>query len=143
MASMGDYSELSGLSARVDNVLYMPSLDAPVHKPHPFVYFISVINESSQTIKITGRKWVVCEHGGDVDGELTVVEGEGVVGQHPLITPMDSFSYNSYHVIARRATVKGTLFGETSEGLRILVKIPDFTMEVPAAGTGKGGEDWV
>lgn len=131
MNNNNQYRELPGLSVNIDNVVHMPSLDAPADKPHPFVYFISVLNGADVTVKIMGRKWVVREEGGDADGELTVVEGEGVVGQNPVIPPMEHFTYNSYHVIANRATVNGMLFGETSLGDKIFVKIPEFTLEAP------------
>ena len=66
--------KLDGLSVRVDDVIYMPSLDAPDERPHPFVYFISIKNESGEKVTIRGRKWIVRED----DGEVTVVEGDGV-----------------------------------------------------------------
>ena len=119
--------ELEGLRVKIDDVIYMPSLDAPEEKPHPFVYFISIHNESPVPVRIRGRKWVVQED----EGEITVVEGDGVVGQTPLIEPGGHFSYNSYHVVARGARVSGAFFGETAAGDWIYAKIPSFQLEVP------------
>jgi ApaG protein len=100
------YEEIEGLSVRVDDVIYMPSLDAPSDKPHPFVYFITIQNASIERVRIVGRKWVVREAGGCV----TVVEGEGVVGQSPALEPGEDFSYNSYHTTAENADVQGAFF---------------------------------
>jgi ApaG protein len=119
--------EFDGLRVKVDDVVYMPSLDAPPEKPHPFVYFISIHNDSALTVTIRGRKWVVREAG----GEVTVVEGEGIVGQTPVIEPGGHFSYNSYHVTAADAWVSGAFFGETALGERIFTRIPEFQLEVP------------
>ena len=119
--------EFEGLRVKVDDVLYMPSLDAPPDKPHPFVYFISIHNDSPVPVTIRGRKWVVKEEG----GEIMVVEGDGVVGQTPSIMPGEHFSYNSYHVIARNAEVSGAFFGETAAGEWIFTRIPEFRLEVP------------
>ncbi|MFT4177247.1 MAG: ApaG domain [Luteolibacter sp.] len=119
--------EYEGLRVHVDDVIYMPSLDAPEEKPHPFVYFISIHNDSPLPVTIRGRKWVVCEDG----GETTVVEGDGVVGQFPLIEPGGHFSYNSYHVSARGATVRGAFFGATATGEWFFTRIPEFRLEVP------------
>lgn len=119
--------EYNGLRVRVDDVVYMPSLEAPPEKPHPFVYFISIFNESAMAVTIRGRKWVVCEDG----GETTVVEGDGVVGQSPVIEPGGHFSYNSYHVTAVGATVAGAFFGETAEGEWVFCRIPEFRLNVP------------
>ena len=51
--------ELSGLDVIIDDVIYMPSLEAPADKPHPFVYFVTIKNNSDKTVKICGRKWVI------------------------------------------------------------------------------------
>lgn len=119
--------EFPKLRVRVDDVVYMPSLDAPPEKPHPFVYFISIHNESSIPITIRGRKWVVRED----EGEVTVVEGDGVVGQTPVIEPGGHFSYNSYHVVATGAIAAGAFFGKTGEGDWIYSRIPEFRLDVP------------
>lgn len=126
-AMAGKIREFEGLRVTVEDVVYMPSLEAPPEKPHPFVYFISIHNDSSVPVTIRGRKWVVRED----DGEVTVVEGDGVVGQTPLIEPGGNFSYNSYHVVAGGATVEGAFFGETATGEWVFTRIPEFRLEVP------------
>ena len=120
-------TELEGMRVQIDDVVYMPSLEAPPDRPHPFVYFISIINDSDQHVVIRGRKWVVREEG----GHATVVEGEGVVGQNPELGPGDDFSYNSYHVTATHGVAEGAFFGTTSDGRRVFVRIPSFRLDVP------------
>ncbi len=122
----GTMKELAGLRVKVDDVVYMPSLEAPVEKPHPFVYFLSIHNDSDVAVEIRGRKWVVRE----ASGEVTVVEGDGVVGQFPVIEPGGHFSYNSYHVVAGNAEVEGAFFAEAPDGW-VFTRIPSFTLEVP------------
>ena len=119
--------EFEKLRVKVDDVVYMPSLDAPLDKPHPFVYFISIHNDSTIPVTIRGRKWVVRES----EGEVVVVEGEGVVGQSPLIEPGGHFSYNSYHVVAGEARASGAFFGVASGGDCFFTRIPEFPLEVP------------
>ncbi len=128
MADMaGVIREFEGLRVKVDDVIYMPSLDAPPNKPHPFVYFISIHNDSPIPVTIRGRKWVVNED----EGEVTVVEGDGVVGQTPTIAPGEHFSYNSYHVVAKGALASGAFFGETATGEWVFARIPEFRLDVP------------
>jgi ApaG protein len=129
IAGMATITELEGLSVKVDDVIYMPSLDAPAEKPHPFVYFISIQNNSGQRVTIQGRKWVVKE-----GSEVTVVEGDGVVGQTPVLEPGEDFSYNSYHVVGADAVAEGAFFGKTGSGDWVFAKIPAFELCVP---------DWV
>lgn len=119
--------ELKKLRVKVDDVVYMPSLDAPANKPHPFVYFISIHNESGEEVTIVGRKWVVRE-----GEETVVVEGDGVVGQTPQLAPGQHFSYNSYHVTAENAVAEGAFFGRTAKGEVVFARIPRFELELPS-----------
>jgi ApaG protein len=121
------FGELNGLSVTVDRVAYMPTLDAPPDKPFPFVYFITIHNGSNESVTIRGRKWVVS----DLSGEVVVVEGDGVVGKTPLIEPGQSFSYNSYHVIATDSVAEGAFIGLTEQGQPVIVRIPRFEMLSP------------
>jgi len=122
-------SELEGLRATVDRVSYMPHLEAPADKPFPFVYFITIHNDSDETVTIKGRKWVVT----DSAGATIVVEGDGVVGKFPRLTTGESFSYNSYHVIACDSVAEGAFIGLTDEAKPVLVRIPRFEMKAPEA----------
>lgn len=105
----------------------MPSLDAPADRPHPFVYFVTIKNNSDESVKICGRKWVITLE----NGEKTIVEGDGVVGQFPKIKVGEDFSYNSYHVIGSDCKVQGAFFGETETGRAVFAKIPNFELNVP------------
>ncbi len=121
------YREIPGLRVEIDEVIYMPHLDAPDDRPHPFVYFLSIINDSEQTLTIRGRKWIVKSG----DGETVVVEGSGVVGETPLLRPGERFSYNSYHVVKMNSEAWGTFFGILDSGEKIRVTIPNFKLKVP------------
>ena len=61
--------ELEGLRVTVDQVIYTPHLDAPKERPFPFVYHITIHNQSDVAVTIRGRKWVVTGK----DGSCTVV----------------------------------------------------------------------
>jgi ApaG protein len=121
--------ELTDIRVTVDDVVHMPGLDAPPDKPHPFVYFISIHNDSTAVVTIRARKWILR---GD-DGDVMVVEGQGVVGQMPEIEPGGHFSYNSYHVIGGPASVSGAFFGESADGGWFFTRIPGFELRPPPA----------
>jgi ApaG protein len=121
------FQELEGLSVKVDDVIYMPNLEAPKDRPHPFVYFISIINQSSKEVQILGRKWVLRQ----ANGEYIVVGGDGVVSQEPTIRPGDDFTYNSYHVIGDHSQATGAFFGRDEDGQPVRVRIPDFELKIP------------
>jgi ApaG protein len=120
-------SELEGLRVKIDRVVYVPHLDAPAERPYPFVYFITISNESDTPVTIKARKWIVTE----ASGERVVVEGDGVVGKFPRLEPGQHFSYNSYHVIASDSVAEGAFFGLTDAGQVVLTRIPAFRMIAP------------
>lgn len=122
------FEELEGLSVVVDDVIYMPSLDHPEDRPHPFVYFINIRNDSTERVCIRGRKWLVRE---DQTDEVVVVEGDGVVGQTPDLSPGQVFSYNSYHVARGNGHAEGAFFGQTESGRNVFVRIPRFKLQLP------------
>ncbi len=122
-----EFELLEGLNVTVDGVQYDVSRPAPPDRPHPFVYHISIHNGSEETIRIFGRKWIVR----DTDGDTMVVEGDGVVGQFPNLSPGQTFSYDSYHVIKSESTATGSFFGTTEEGSPVCVRIPPFEMQPP------------
>jgi ApaG protein len=123
---MGEFSHIDGVRVEVDDVVYMPSLQTPPDKPYPFIYFITIYNESDKVIKILGRKWLVNEN----DGACVVVEGSGVIGEKPTLKPGENFSYNSYHVVARSGEAAGALYG-VADGERFMVAIPEFDLNCP------------
>lgn len=119
---------LKGFEATVDRVIYNPELPASPDQPHPFIYYITIRNLSDQTVTVKGRKWVVRAE----DGQVTAVEGDGVVGCFPRLEPGEAFSYNSYHTTAGRAVAEGAYLAMTEEeGLPVIAKIPPFELIPP------------
>ena len=121
------FRELTNLRVIIDKIAYMPALEAPPDRPYPFVYFITIDNQSTETVTIKGRKWVIT----DQTGQKVVVEGDGVVGEYPCLRPGERFSYNSYHVIGMDSVAEGAFIGLTNESVPFVVRIPPFKMDVP------------
>jgi len=118
---------LEGFGATVDRVVHAPDLPASPEQPHPFVYFITIRNESDRTVTVKGRKWVVRAE----DGHVTAVEGDGVVGCFPRLDPGEQFSYNSYHTTAGRAVAEGSYLAVTEDGEAVMALIPAFDLIPP------------
>lgn len=128
MGASNAFFEPEGLQVTVDRVAYYPGLEGPPDRPHSFVYFISIHNRTKLAVTIKGRKWVVTNE----RGEITAVEGDGVVGEFPTIEPGEKYSYNSRHVLDTNSGVaEGSYLGIDALGRKVLTRIPRFTMEVP------------
>ena len=54
-----------------------------------FSYVINIENNSSRTVQLLRRKWMIF----DSIGDHLLVEGEGVVGQKPVIAPGEIYTY--------------------------------------------------
>lgn len=122
-----EFESLDGLNVHVDDVVYMPTLDVSPDLPHAFVYFITIINDSRQAVRIGGRKWVIRQN----NGQILVVEGDDVVNQQPYIEPGKEFFFNSYHAVSDHSIVSGSFFGICEFNRRIMVPIPKFSLSIP------------
>src|SRR5260370_16878204 len=121
------FRELAEVKVTIDKVVYVPTLEAPPDRPYPFVYFITIRNDSLEIVTIRGRKWVVT----DCHGSKLVVEGDGVVGEFPRLQPGEKFSYNSYHVIAEDSVAEGAFLGLATGGDPFFAWFPPFAHLVP------------
>jgi ApaG protein len=122
-----EFIELPGLRVTVDRVVHYEDAQTPPDRPHCFAYFITIHNDSDVTVTIKARKWVVTND----RGEITAVEGDGVVGEFPEIPPGETFSYNSFHLNdTESAIAEGSYIGTDERGRKVLTRIPRFEMHV-------------
>ena len=119
--------ERAGLRASVDQVVLAPHLAAPADRPFPFIYAVTVYNDSGAVITLKARKWVITDL---VSGSRHVIEGDGVAGCFPRMAPGESFGYESYHVVAANSYVEGAYLACDDAGAPLLVRIPPFTVRV-------------
>ena len=128
MSSIPSFLEPTGLHVTVDQVLFQPGASTPTDYPYCFAYFITIHNDSDLAVTIKARKWVVT----NANGEVTAVEGDGVVGQFPTIEPNAEFTYHSYHLLdTKSAVAEGSYFGVDALGRVVRTRIPGFKMLVP------------
>lgn len=58
---------------------------------YTFSYFVTIENKSKDTVQLTERFWNIYDSLNDPE----FVEGEGVVGQTPVLAPNDEYNYKS------------------------------------------------
>lgn len=108
---------------------YQPAYSNPAQFHYVFTYRISIENKSEFTIQLMRRHWFIC----DAAFESREVEGDGVVGQQPVLEPGQSHQYVSgCNLKSGIGKMTGTyLMERIMDGSQFLVAIPEFTMIAP------------
>ncbi len=103
--------------------IYLDGQSEPLARKFVFAYFIRIENNSSETVQLLRRHWHIVHSSGRTDE----VEGEGVVGQQPIIPPGDSHNYNSFCILeTMEGYMEGTYLMKRSDGELFRVTIPRF-----------------
>jgi ApaG protein len=108
---------------------YQPEYSSPGQMHFVFTYRITIENNSQYTVQLLRRQWYI--H--DANNTNREVEGEGVVGQQPVLEAGQSHTYVSG---CNLKSGIGKMFGNylmerVLDGKKFRVKIPEFTMIAP------------
>mgnify|MGYP002789225245 FL=1 len=108
---------------------YQPSYSSPSQYHYVFTYRITIENQSEYTIQLLRRHW----HIYDAGYSPREVEGEGVVGQQPVLEPGQSHQYVSgCNLKSGIGKMVGTYQMERIvDGVTFKVVVPEFTMVAP------------
>jgi len=96
---------------------------------YAFTYRIRIENHSENTVQLLRRHWTVY----DSNGTVREVEGEGIVGQQPVLEPGQAHEYVSGCTLK---TTMGKMMGtylmeRIIDGRRFRVTVPEFLLVVP------------
>lgn len=83
-------AETRGLVVRV-SVSFLPEQSEPDSGRWFWAYHIRLENNGDQEVQLLTRRWVIT----DGRGARHMVEGEGVVGEQPVVAPGQSYDYVS------------------------------------------------
>jgi ApaG protein len=108
---------------------YQPSYSSPSQYHYVFTYRITIENQSDFTIQLMRRQWYIHD-AGFLPRE---VEGEGVVGQQPVLEPGQAHQYVSgCNLKSGIGKMVGTyLMERIVDGTTFRVNIPEFIMVAP------------
>ncbi|WP_409311241.1 Co2+/Mg2+ efflux protein ApaG [Pectobacterium sp. B1J-3] len=106
---------------------YVEAQSQPDEERFVFAYTITVRNLGRHPVRLLGRYWLIT----NANGRQTEVQGEGVVGEQPLIQPGSEFQYTSGTVLE---TPLGTMEGHYQmldhQGNTFQVNIPVFRLAI-------------
>ena len=107
---------------------YLAEQSSPGEQRFVFAYRVRIANQGDKTVQLLRRHWIIQ----DGLGETEEVEGEGVVGQQPVIAPGEAYEYTSGCVLK---TDCGAMCGSyqmlSADGRQFEAPIPTFTLRVP------------
>jgi len=118
----------NGVTIRV-MTKYLAQQSRPEDQQFNYGYHVTITNERSEPVKLISRFWKIKSAG----APTKVVEGEGVIGQQPIIGPNSSYQYNSWCPLTSRfGAMKGYYVMEDQiTGEVIEVEIPEFELVFP------------
>lgn len=92
-----------------------------------FSYHVCIQNKGEHAAQLLSRKWLIT----DADGNITEVQGDGVIGQQPVIEPQQEYRYSSFSVLKTKVgCMQGSYQMRTEDGVEFKAKIPMFTLAV-------------
>lgn len=107
---------------------YAASLSQPFQGLWSFHYTIRITNEGEETVQLLSRHWIITDANGLVDEH----QGEGVVGERPVLAPGESHSYRSGCSLKTSSGVMhGTYSMVTEGGEHFDVEIAPFALHEP------------
>jgi ApaG protein len=118
----------NGISVSVET-FYQPDHSNAINSEYLFAYRITIDNFSNYPVKLLSRKWHIVES----NGIKRIVEGEGVVGEQPVIPPGGNYQYVS---AANLRSDIGKMYGnyemlDLHSKKTLTVNIPEFRLIAP------------
>jgi ApaG protein len=105
--------------------LFLNGQSSPITRKFVFAYFIRIENHGQQQVQVLRRHWYITDSSGDVEE----VEGEGIIGQQPVIEPGKVHEYNSFCVLKTfEGTMEGTYLVRRKNGETFRAIIPKFIL---------------
>ena len=120
-------AETRGIVVRV-SVSFLPEQSEPDNGRWFWAYHIRIENQGDQDVQLLTRRWVIT----DGRGERHSVEGEGVVGEQPVIAPDQSYDYVSGCPLdTPTGAMEGSYQMIGADGHLFNVRIPRFPLVGP------------
>jgi len=109
--------------------MYQDDFSDPANNHFMFAYQISIENLSDYTIQLQRRQWFIF----DSNGSQREVEGEGVIGEQPVMEPGETHSYVSgCNLNTDMGTMRGNYtMKRIADDTRFIVDIPEFELIAP------------
>ena len=114
------------------SVSFLPEQSEPERGRWFWAYHVRIENEGLHAVQLLGREWTII----DGRGGRHEVQGEGVVGEQPVIEPDAAFDYVSGCPLnTPTGAMEGRYHMIGADGAAFTVAIPHFPLIAPAVTT--------
>jgi len=109
---------------------YLPEQSEPEEARYVFAYHVRICNVGTVGAQLISREWQITDGNGDVEE----VQGEGVVGEQPLIVSGGEHQYSSFCILDTPVgMMQGSYQMIADDGISFDAEIPPFTLAVPGS----------
>jgi ApaG protein len=109
---------------------YSSNNSRPAHNEWVFEYTVRITNNGPETVQLLSRHWFIS----DALDHTKEVEGPGVVGQQPVLSPGESFKYSSWCPLGTPTGVmRGTYRMATADGREFDIEVAPFGLRARVA----------
>lgn len=120
-------AETNGILVQVTPA-FLTSESSPEDDRFVWAYTVIIINRSGQTVQLMTRHWRIT----DCEGREQRVDGDGVVGEQPVLSPGQRFEYTSgCPLSAPSGVMRGRYRFLTQSGEWLEAEIPMFALDSP------------
>lgn len=113
-------------------VSYLAEQSDPQRGRWFWAYHVRIENDGTETVQLLTRNWFIT----DGNGLVSEVEGDGVVGEQPVLNPGASFDYVSGCPLATPLGMMVGQYGMITESDEMFdIAIPQFPLAAPTVST--------
>jgi ApaG protein len=107
---------------------YLDEQSDPEKSRFVHAYHVTITNEGDESAQLLNRHWLIVDGNEDVQE----VQGEGVIGQQPVLQPGESYKYTSGTIIKTEVgCMHGSYEMQSENGEHFFAQIPAFTLARP------------
>ena len=110
------------------NPYFLDDQSSPNDNHYVWAYKVNIDNKGSDILHLRQRTWIII----DGNGRVLQVQGDGVVGETPIIKPGETFEYTSGTPLKTTSGIMQGYYSMSADsGERIKIDIPTFSLDSP------------
>ncbi|MDB4184108.1 Co2+/Mg2+ efflux protein ApaG [Alphaproteobacteria bacterium] len=110
------------------NPYFLDDQSSPNDNHYVWAYKVNIDNKGDDVLRLQQRTWIII----DGNGRVLQVQGDGVVGETPIIKPGETFEYTSGTPLKTTSGIMQGYYSMSADsGEKIKIDIPTFSLDSP------------